>query len=696
MSINRASNRGLKNSFLGAGRIGTIATSTPSTPWVRPADWLALPTLVATDQKFVGLHAIYTDSNFLALTAVVGGTPVTFTGTGDTVNQTAHGFANDSRVLFSDIEFRTNVLVTFTDAGDVVNRVAHGFVDGNTVIFNMIVNTSGISINTTYFVVGATANTFQVASTSGGAVIALAHDSSGTLSGKSVTFTDTGDTVNRVAHGFANGTLVSFTVVTTTTGIAINTAYFVVGATADTFQLALTSGGAAIDLVTNGSGSVNPPYTVNWGDGTTENFASGVIAYRTYNYATFDTGNLTLTTRGYKQAIVTVTPQSGQNLTTLNLHQKHNQSNLNSYSSGFLDIAIAGSSMTSLLVSAATVGSSTQNIFFHDLEQVQILSTGITNASNLFNNCVSLSSVNLNTASASNFSYMFGYCYSLQTIPLLNTAAGTNFSNMFSGCTALQAIPLLNTAAGTNFSNMFSNCPSLQTIPLLNTAAGTNFTGMFDNCRSLQNGTISGQRYALSYATLKLSQSALETIIANLGTSFTQGLVLTVSTNWGAVTPVALSGTTTISSATVTMASTTGITVGMQVTGVGTPSTTPIAVTTTGSGDTVNLTAHGLSNTDEVSFAAITTTTGIVINRIYFVVGATANTFQVAATSGGTAIDLVTDGSATLRYKATVTAISANVNVTLSRPATSTATNTLSFRDLKTNTALLKGWSVTG
>ena len=59
-------------------------------------------------------------------------------------------------------------------------------------------------------------------------------------------------------------------------------------------------------------------------------------------------------------------------------------------------------------------------------------------------------------------------------------------------------------------------------------------------------------------------------------------------------------------------------------------------------------------------------------------------------------IDLVTDGSATLRYKATVTAISANVNVTLSRPATSTATNTLSFRDLKTNTALLKGWSVTG
>ena len=317
----------------------------------------------------------------------------------------------------------------------------------------------------------------------------------------------------------------------------------------------------------------------------------------------------------------------------------------------------------------------------------------------MFSSCSSLQTIpllNLGTALGTTLFLMFNGCSSLQTIPLLNTASVTNFSGMFSGCTALQTIPLLNTSSATSLDSMFQNCTSLQTIPLLNTAAGTAFDGMFFDCRSLQTGALSGPRHALSYASAKLSQTAIESIIANLGTSFTQGLVLTVSTNWGAVTPVALSGNTTAGSATVTMASTTGITVGMQVTGVGTPSTTPIAVTTTGSGDTVNLTAHGLSNTDEVSFAAITTTTGIVINRIYFVVGATANTFQVALTSGGTAIDLVTDGSATLRYKATVTAISANVNVTLSRPATSTATNTLSFRNLKTNTALLKGWSVTG
>ena len=38
--------------------------------WRRPTDWPALPTLATTDEKFVGLYAVYNDSsNFIALTA---------------------------------------------------------------------------------------------------------------------------------------------------------------------------------------------------------------------------------------------------------------------------------------------------------------------------------------------------------------------------------------------------------------------------------------------------------------------------------------------------------------------------------------------------------------------------------------------------------------------------------------------------
>lgn len=71
-----------------------------------------------------------------------------------------------------------------------------------------------------------------------------------------VTFTDAGDLVNLTAHGLNNGAIVSFTSITSTTGISTNTAYYVVGVTANTFQVSATSGGSAIALTTNGSGTM--------------------------------------------------------------------------------------------------------------------------------------------------------------------------------------------------------------------------------------------------------------------------------------------------------------------------------------------------------------------------------------------------------------------------------------------------------
>ncbi|GEM_PF-2130183 len=73
---------------------------------------------------------------------------------------------------------------------------------------------------------------------------------------RAVTFTDAGDLVNRAAHGLANGMKISFSSITSTTGIAVNTPYYVVNKTNDTFQVSLTLGGVAIALVTNGSGNL--------------------------------------------------------------------------------------------------------------------------------------------------------------------------------------------------------------------------------------------------------------------------------------------------------------------------------------------------------------------------------------------------------------------------------------------------------
>jgi len=71
--------------------------------------------------------------------------------------------------------------------------------------------------------------------------------------------------------------------------------------------------------------------------------------------------------------------------------------------------------------------------------------------------------------------------------------------------------------------------------------------------------------------------------------------------------------------------------------------------TTQDTGDTITETTHGLTNGQVVFFTAIATTTGIVINTPYYIVGSAANTFQVSLTSGGAALPLTTDGTVTYR-----------------------------------------------
>ena len=243
-------------------------------------------------------------------------------------------------------------------------------------------------------------------------------------------------------------------------------------------------------------------YTVDWGDGVTENVATGVKAQHTYTYSAISSG--TLSTRGYKQVLVRVTPQAGQNLTTVNLQQTNSIIN-KSYCTGWLDISVNGSNITTLTLGGSVVRQSMcerviigsigtitsfQNFFYllHSLQSVNLFNTASgTNFTNMFNNCHSLQSVPLfNTSAGTTFNNMFASCFSLKEVPLFNTAVGTNFSSMFVSCSTLKTIPLINTALGTTFANMFANCESLQPVPLLNTALGTTFAGMFSLCYSLQ------------------------------------------------------------------------------------------------------------------------------------------------------------------------------------------------------------------
>jgi len=223
-------------------------------------------------------------------------------------------------------------------------------------------------------------------------------------------------------------------------------------------------------------------YDVDWGDGTTTSHASNTTAEHQYDYATYDTGNATLSTRGYKQAIIRITPATGT-LATFSSNFRYTGQNQN-YSTGFLDVLLSMPSATtgaSILFQSSLVSN-------RYMEQVHILNSGgMTSAANMFNGCVSLQSVPLfNTSSVTNMVSMFNSCLALQSVPLFDTSIVTSMSTMFSGCTSLQEIPLFDTSSVTTMQNMFSGCGRLQSVPLFDTSSVTSMNTMFLNCTSLQ------------------------------------------------------------------------------------------------------------------------------------------------------------------------------------------------------------------
>jgi hypothetical protein len=341
--------------------------------------------------------------------------------------------------------------------------------------------------------------------------------------------------------------------------------------------------------------TISGAYTVDWGDGTVQNFATGATAERNYSYSAIGAG--TLSTLGYRQAIITITPQSGQNFTSVNFWVKHSQAGLqNNYAAGWLDINMAGAlisnltirdylgllqrfnfpsanaitnfqsfcqgcfSLASLPALNTAAGTNFQSFCANcsSLASLPALNTAAgTNFQSFCQGCSSLTSLPaLNTAAGTNFQSFCASCFSLASLPALNTAAGTNFQSFCQGCFSLASLPALNTAAGTNFQSFCVNCyplvslPALNTaagtnfssfcagcfslvsLPALNTAAGTNFSSFCAGCTSLSRSQITGTSNTISYANMRLGAVELVEIFTNLAT--VSGQTITISGNWGA------------------------------------------------------------------------------------------------------------------------------------------------------------------
>lgn len=351
-----------------------------------------------------------------------------------------------------------------------------------------------------------------------------------------VTLTDSGDVVGRTAHGYRNGMTVQFYNIVSTTGLTEGQTYYVINADDNTFQVSAEPGGSAVTLTTDGTATLLP----------------------------------------YKQVVVEITPQAANNLTSVNLNVKHNASRLQTYASGWLDLALSVPNCTALTIGGTTVRLAyleRANIVAHDdttlqslfsscfaLQSVPLFDTAsVTSMASMFTSCNLLQSVPmLDTSSAENMSSMFSGCYALESVPLFDTSAVTTMSSMFINCNSLKSVPLFDTSIVENMSAMFSGCASLQSVPLLDTGAVTDmnlmfgtcralqsipaldmsaatssssYTNMFQNCQSLSRIEATGFKYTFTVASCKLDAAALDELYGNLGTVTSQ--TITVSNNVG-------------------------------------------------------------------------------------------------------------------------------------------------------------------
>lgn len=236
-------------------------------------------------------------------------------------------------------------------------------------------------------------------------------------------------------------------------------------------------------------------YRVDWGDGMYGNYTSGAPALHTYYY---NTSGTVIEGEKYKQIIITITPQSGSHLTSVNLNQTHTTLNNTSSRpslSGIQDIRINSSYLNSLCIGSSSNSQTTINYVMGLLEQCIIGEVGVSlvTAGYLFVNCYTLQNVvfNFNTKQITSWDNAFYKCYKLQKAPSIQfPATSVTATSMFNSCITLIEVPDI-TINSTNTPYMFNNCRLLHSVNITFTnTVNLSTTYMFQNCFSLVDANL--------------------------------------------------------------------------------------------------------------------------------------------------------------------------------------------------------------
>lgn len=252
-------------------------------------------------------------------------------------------------------------------------------------------------------------------------------------------------------------------------------------------------------------------YDVDWGDGTSNTgVTSNTQIDHQYTYSDPDLGPVT--SRGYKTAMIVVTPNTGgANFTNFDFGRKNAASGLqNDAPTPWLDIQFNAASATTVnwrntLISrmcerinitgiGAVTGFNVQA--FDSLQDIRFPAGSLQSVTSInFQQCRSLRTINFPSGSLTAITGLQSALRSMSSLQRMEFPSGslanvTTLESCFNDCPSLREVifPTGSLGSCTSIREVVRNCPAIQeiTFPGLGTLAATGMENAFNGCSSLR------------------------------------------------------------------------------------------------------------------------------------------------------------------------------------------------------------------
>ncbi len=266
-----------------------------------------------------------------------------------------------------------------------------------------------------------------------------------------------------------------------------------------------------------------------------------------------DYNSSTLSTRGYRQALIVVTPQTGQTLTSASMSKVHSAALVN-HTTQYLDIVFAGNGFTSISFNGSSPSMSLERIRFvgdcslntalfmcyncRALCRLEISdSSSITTYQSALQGCSSMAGhPDLSMASAINISSLYYQSNGLARLAFNDLVNVTSATSVIRSCEKVESLALNGSDSIESLQTACYGAKNLQEFIMSSAVGVTNTTNAFGLCPALGKVLLPGITVSVSVASCKMSAQALDDLFDSLGTVGVSGVpvaTITITGNWG-------------------------------------------------------------------------------------------------------------------------------------------------------------------